>query len=709
MKNTQKGKAGLIKPNTPLQFVKGAGPRLAEILKSKKLFVVRDLVHRLPRSFQDNRSVARLEDIVPGQAVVVRAFVLRKSIIPLRGRKGHFYDILIGDGDGGKVSCKFFKIPYKKWFNELRVGETVEIRGKAALYRGRLEFHHPQIFPYDPEKQAEPEEKDLILPIYTEIEGISQYKIRNLLREIFSHTDQQEWAKEEWLPKWIKEKYHLLELTEALKGIHNPGPCHADDCLNFKTAFHKRLIFDEFFELQCYFGLKSQGWKSGRAPKIPLDTDRIPEMEQRLPFRLTSAQKKALKSIFKDLNSPHPMHRLLQGDVGCGKTAVALLAALACAKAGKQVAIMAPTEILAHQHYKNARKFLEPFGLKVEKLTGKMKAGMKRTVTAVLKSGFCDVCIGTQALIQEGIQFYNLALVIVDEQHRFGTHQRALLKSKGGEPHFLVMTATPIPRSLSLTIYGDLELSVIDEMPPGRLPVTTKRVFPKKRKEVFDFVREQALKGRQAYVVYPLVEESESLDLKNAVNQYEKLKTHYGDLRWGLLTGRMGAEEKQSVMERFVKGLIQVLVSTTVIEVGVDVPNANIMVIENAERFGLSQMHQLRGRVGRGKHKSYCIVALGERFSKEAGERAWIMQTCSDGFKIAEKDLEIRGPGEILGGRQSGLPGFKNANLVRDAKILATARQAALDLMAKDPELKENEHQKIKERFQKLSRAIRPG
>ena len=711
MTNTHKPKSpSLIKPDTPLQFVKGAGPRIADILKSKNLRTARDLVSRLPRSFQDNRSVTRIADMVNGQAVMAKAFVLKKSIIPLRGRRSNMYEIIVGDSEGGQIACKFFKIPYKKWFNELRAGETVEVRGKPSLYRGRLEFHHPQIFPARQEEESAPlEEKDLILPLYTEIEGLSQYKVRSLLREIFARMDLEEWAKEEWLPKWLKDKCQLTGLTEALKGIHQPKDYQADDCINFKTPFHKRLIFDEFFELQCYFALKNQGWKSARAPQIPADPKKIPEMERHLPFYLTQAQKKALKMIFKDLNSPHPMHRLLQGDVGCGKTAVALLAALACAQAKKQTAIMAPTEILAHQHYKNAQKFLEPFGLKVEKLTGKMKAGKKRTVSAVLKSGFCDVCIGTQALIQEGVEFYNLALVIIDEQHRFGTHQRALLKSKGAEPHFLVMTATPIPRSLSLAIYGDLELSIIDEMPPGRLPITTKRVFPKGRKEVFDFVREQALKGRQAYVVYPLVEESETLDLKNAVHQYEKLKSHYSDVRWGLLTGRMSPEEKQSIMERFLKGLIQVLVSTTVIEVGVDVANANIMVIENAERFGLSQMHQLRGRVGRGRHKSWCIVALGERFSKEASERAYIMQTCSDGFKIAEKDLEIRGPGEFLGGRQSGLPGFKNAHLIRDAKILALARGAAGDLIAKDPSLKQQDHQKIKERFQKLARAIRPG
>ena len=422
-------------------------------------------------------------------------------------------------------------------------------------------------------------------------------------------------------------------------------------------------------------------------------------MEERLPFQLTSAQRKVLEHIFQDLSQIHPMHRLIQGDVGCGKTLVALMAALVCGRAGFQTAFMVPTEILAEQHYMNALKFLEPFGLKVEKLTGRLKAGQKRTITGALKAGFCHVCIGTQALLQEEVDFHKLGLVIVDEQHRFGAHQRAVLKGKGEHPHFLVMTATPIPRTLSMVLYGDLEVSVIDELPLGRKPIITRRTFSKKRREVFDFLREHILRGRQGYVVYPLVEESETLDLKNAVDQYEKLKEEYKEFQWGLLTGRMSADEKKSVMDKFRKNEIQVLVSTTVIEVGVDVPNANVMIIEHGERFGLSQMHQLRGRVGRGAFRSYCIIVLGEHFSAESKERAYIMQKTSDGFKIAEKDLELRGPGELLGEKQSGLPGFKTAHLIRDSQILYKAKEAALDLVSVDPDLEKPEHKSFKIRF----------
>ena len=692
--------------NTPLQYVKGVGPKLAGFLKKSSLLTVQDFIHKLPRTYQDNRVISRLSDIPLDQPVIVIVDVLKKNIIPLRSKNKRMYEIILGDGFS-TVSCKFFKIPYKNWFNSLRLGDRVEIRGKAVLYRNRLEFHHPQIFPAGDENQTD--QQDIVVALYSEMDQISQNKIRSLMKEIFKHLNFSELESEEWLPQWLRHKYKLPSRLKALKGVHFPDKNKIPAYLDFKTEFQKRLIFDEFFELQFYFALKNQGWKMGQAPKIPIDKKALFEMEKTLAFSLTSAQKKVLQAVFSDLNSNKPMHRLIQGDVGCGKTVVALMSALACAKAGYQTAIMAPTEILAEQHYKNAKIFLESFGVKVGKLTGKMKTSEKKSLRELLNSGLCHVCIGTHALIQENIQFHNLAFVVVDEQHRFGAHQRALLKSKGRHPHFLVMTATPIPRTLSLALYGDLDVSVIDELPPGRIPVTTRRVFPGKRKQVFDFLRTQVKKGRQAYVVYPLVEESEKLDLKNAVDQYEKLKAYYKDLRWGLLTGRMSPEEKQSTMDRFLKGDIQVLVSTTVIEVGVDAPNANIMVIENAERFGLSQMHQLRGRVGRGGHKSYCVVVLGERFSKEASERAYIMQSTLDGFKIAEKDLEIRGPGEFLGSRQSGLPGFKIAHLIRDVDILSLAKKAAFDLVCLDPKLEKPEHQKIKHKFKELSQSVRPG
>ena len=694
--------------DTPLQYVKGVGPQLSSVFNNRDIYTVKDLLYFLPRTYQDNRRVETLKEIQVGKPSIFVADVVKKSIIPLKSKRRKMYIIVVSDGFS-QVSCKFFRIPYKDWFNSLRVGERVEVRGVASLYRSQLEFNHPQIFHAKKEQEAEPESKeDVLLPVYTEIESVSQYKIRNIIKTIFDGLEDSHKSLE-WLPEWLRKKYELLSLFESLKGLHFPNKELVDDYLNFKTEFQKRIIFDEFFESQFYFLLKKQDWEKQKAQEIPIDEKLLSELKSKLPFELTGSQETVLKEIINDLKSNHPMHRLLQGDVGSGKTIVAFLAAAACAKAGYQSALMVPTEILADQHYKNAVKFLEPFGVKVEKLTGKMKAKEKRTVSAVLNSGFCDFCIGTHALIQEGVQFKNLGFVIIDEQHRFGAHQRALLKKKGGQAHFLVMTATPIPRTLSLTVYGDLEISSIKELPKNRKAIVTRRVFHNKRLEVFNFLRDQVLKGEQAYVVYPLIEESETLDLKNAINQYEKLKEHYKELKWGLLTGKMNSEEKQEVMQKFINKEIDVLVSTTVIEVGVDVPNATVMVVEHAERFGLSQMHQLRGRVGRGSQKSYCIFVLGTQFSQEAKERAYIMETTSDGFKIAEKDLEIRGPGEFLGSRQSGLPTFKTANIIRDTDILSIAKKASKDLLAKDASLKAPEHSQTKIKFEHISNIFKPG
>ncbi|MBC6415079.1 MAG: ATP-dependent DNA helicase RecG [Bdellovibrionales bacterium] len=697
-------KKNYLKWETSLKYVKGVGPRLGEIFEKIHVRTVYDFVHRFARTYQDNRRFSSFAELVPEQPCIVQADVIKKKIIPLRARNKKIYEILISDGNQS-IPCRFFTMPYKNWFNSLRVGEKVEVRGKVTVFRNHLTFNHPQIFPATSEVIKE---EDLILPIYPEVDKVTQYKIRSIMKEIFKSLKDEE-EDLEFLPSWLIKQYGLISKFKALKGLHFPNNQRVDEYLNFQTEFQKRLIFDEFFELQMYLALKKQGWKTGEGVSISFEESFFEEIQKKIPFLLTTAQKKVLKDIFKDIQSTHPMHRLLQGDVGCGKTVVALISALICAKAGYQTAFMVPTEILAEQHYKNALSFLEPFGVKVEKLTGKMKPSKKRILRGVLQSGFCQVCIGTHALIQEDIQFYKLALVIIDEQHRFGVHQRALLKSKAFDPHFLVMTATPIPRTLSMAVYGDLDVSVIDEMPSGRSSVETHRVFPKNRKKVFDFVKKEIEKGRQAYVIYPLVEESEKLDLKNARDQYEKLKSYYKTLNWGILTGRMSPEEKQLVMEKFLEKEIQVLVSTTVVEVGVDVSNASVMVIEHAERFGLSQMHQLRGRVGRGSYKSYCFLILGERFSKESSQRAYIMQKTLDGFKIAEKDLEIRGPGEFLGSRQSGLPNFKIANMIRDREILFLAKQSAFDLISQDPRLEKEEHQKIKMKFKELSKKIKPG
>ena len=463
-----------------------------------------------------------------------------------------------------------------------------------------------------------------------------------------------------------------------------------------KSVYHRRVIFEEFFWLELYLAAKKTGVKKEGAPSFAPKLDLVEKLRKNLPFQLTGAQERAFKEVVKDLEKPHPMHRLVQGDVGSGKTLVALMASLIAVENKFQAAIMVPTEILAEQHDQNARKFLEPLGITVGLLTGSMKSSERHQTYEMLKSGMIQVVVGTHALIQEAVEFANLGLVIIDEQHRFGVHQRSQLKQKGVSPHFLVMTATPIPRTLAMTVYGDLDVSVIDELPPGRSPIQTRVTYESKRPQVIKFLGDQLAKGRQAYVVYPLVEESEKIDLKNAVTECERLKAELPDRQIGLLHGKMKPEEKDEVMSKFRKGEYHVLVSTTVIEVGVDVPNANLMIIEHAERFGLSQLHQLRGRVGRGQHKSFCVLVLGHAVSEESRTRCEIMESTTDGFKIAEEDLKIRGPGEFLGARQSGLAGFKMANLVRDVKILQEARDAAFEVLEKDPELDRGEHSNLR-------------
>ena len=695
------GKSSHLDWDTSLQYVKGIGPKLSEILRKDQLYTVEDFFLKLPRSYQDNRYVKDFDNIAPDQNIVVVARIVKKTQIPLRsGRK--FYEVLITDGSEF-LSCKFFRTPYKGWFSSLKINSLVEVRGRVSSYKNKMEFSHPQMFPY--EKQEENQETDVLLPIYTDINKLSQNKIRKIM-EIISENIKD---KSDWMPKWIKEKYKLMDNFESLKKIHFPESQLVESYLNYKTQAQKRFIFNEFFELQFMLFFKRKFDFQHKRAKILVDSQLLKKLYSRLAFELTEDQKQSLEDIFSDLKTGKPMYRMLQGDVGCGKTLVALATSLVCAQKSGQVAFMVPTEILAEQHYAQARKLLEPLGINVHKLTSKMKSSEKQQTLKQIKSGECQICIGTQALIQKGVEFNNLSLVITDEQHRFGAHQRALLTWKGDRPHFLIMTATPIPRTLSLALYGDLDISIIKEFPKGRGQLITKATSYKKRKQVFDFLSEEVKKGRQAYIVYPLIEESESLDLQDATYQYQILSQSYPSIRFAILTGKTKPEEKQKIMQEFRENKINALVSTTVVEVGLDVPNATIMVIENAERFGLSQMHQLRGRVGRGQHKSYCVIVLGPHAQDLAKQRARFMQACKDGFQIAEKDLELRGAGDLLGNRQSGFSHFKMASLIRDVAILAEAKEAVQNLIKKDPFLKNKEHAFLKNKFKTLYHNISPA
>ena len=518
------------------------------------------------------------------------------------------------------------------------------------------------------------------VPVYRKLGDIRPKQLRELLHRVLA--DLSDDAIKENLPDDLRQRQKLIGRAAALRQIHfPPADASLDEYERALSPAHRRLIFEELFWLSLALSVKrGQRTRESKAGTIKIDEAIKRRIASVLPFKLTEAQRKVVKEIFRDMKSDAPMNRLLQGDVGSGKTIVALISMLTAMENGYQTALMAPTEILAEQHARNIKRILAKSPYRIELLIGSLKTGEKRGLHSAIAAGEVHACIGTHALIQENVSFKNFGLAVIDEQHRFGVMQRAALRARGLNPDVLVMTATPIPRSLAMTVYGDLDVSIIDEMPPGRTPIVTK-VFADNaddRKNVKKLLTQELRAGRQVYVVYPLVEESEKLDLRDATRRYEYLRDQvFPKFSVGLLHGRMKPEEKEKVMGGFISGEIQILVSTTVIEVGVDVPNASVMVIEHAERFGLSQLHQLRGRVGRGAEQSYCVLLASDKQTEVARERLGIMEETDDGFRIAEKDLEIRGPGEIMGTRQAGLPEFRIANLVRDLDILQAARKEA--------------------------------
>ena len=678
-----------LRLDTQIMYLKGVGPKLGDLFARKGLKTLRDLFEFYPRAYEDQRAARNIASLKVNDIVSIKATVVAVHSVNMGRSTRKMYDVVVKDASG-QIHCKYFRVPYKGYFERFKPFTEVRVVGKVIEYRGRLEFHHPDIRDVEPDEETQ----DALIPLYTEIEGLATSKIMKLVRQAFAQIE--EWPQEA-LPKWMLEKYNLKPRKEALKEMHYPDPTKASEYAEFKTASQRRIIFEEFFRLELWLASRKTGFQKAAAPKILNAGKKLAELEKNLPFQMTGAQKRVFGEIKTDLERGHPMHRLVQGDVGSGKTLVSFMAALYAMESGYQACLMAPTEILAEQHFKNAKKVLEPLGVRLALLVGKSKASERKQVLSALQAGEVDLIIGTHALIEDEVQFANLGLVIIDEQHRFGVEQRGVLKNKGNSPHFLVMTATPIPRTLAMTVYGDLDVSIIDEMPPGRSPIQTRAIFDSKRPQALQFMLDQLKKGRQAYFVYPLVEESEKIDLKNAVSEYEKLQQQFPQVKFGLLHGKMKPDEKDQVMEQFRRHEIQVLVSTTVIEVGVDVPNANIMIIEHAERFGLSQLHQLRGRVGRGEHKSFCILIMGYAVSEEGKQRTEMMEKTSDGFKIAEFDLEMRGPGEFMGTRQSGLAGFKLANLIRDMQILQDAREAAFEVLRKDPKLSFMDHQGLRE------------
>jgi len=672
---------------TPLRSVGWrVNPRLLGTLYRRRIQRVGDVLFLLPRCYEDRRKISKIAQLPVGERSVTVATVKSAGEFVVRGRQRRFRAIL-ADESGSMAAVYFHTGPWLK--GRFPVGKRLVVSGEVRASPSGWEMAHPEVEPAD-DLDSSAIHFNRLVPIYSGLERHEQRSFRELAHKI---AEQFASDLEEPLPPALRGKLGLLDLPDAIRHLHFPPSNENLTLLNRQLSpAHRRLAFDELFFLQLGILLRRQGIKTQPGIAFKVTADVFDKARSALPFVLTSAQARVAREISADMARPEPMNRLLQGDVGSGKTAVASLAAAIALLDGHQVALMAPTEILAEQHHRTLGQMLGKLGFEVALVTGGATGKHRRDVREAIANGRAQVAVGTHALIQEGVEFQKLGLAIIDEQHRFGVIQRHALMTKGARPDVLVMTATPIPRTLAMTLYGDLEVSVIDELPPGRTAVETKVFIEKQRTKAYAAMAQELAKGRQCYVVYPLVEESEKVDLSDATRGAKRLREAFIEFKVGLLHGRLKAEEKESVMADFRAGRIQILVCTTVVEVGVDVPNASVMVIEAAERFGLSQLHQLRGRVGRGAAKSYCLLIAGYARSKEASDRLSIMERSHDGFVIAEKDLELRGPGEFLGTRQSGLPELAVANLVRDGALLATAREEARAILAADPRLSSPEH-----------------
>jgi len=702
----------MLEPSTPVQYVKGIGPRLAEILAAKGIATVDDLLHYLPFRYEDRLNPRSVAELRAGEMATVIAEVRNSGLF--RTRRMPIFQLTVGQGRT-KLKCIWFNAAYLQ--DRFQAGQMVALYGKVEEDRdGELQIVQPQfeiLGDINEEGGADEAEKKAavsleigrIVPIY---ESTGQGKLtprwfRRIIRWTLENLNPN---LPDPIPAAVRAHMSLVAPRDAWWKVHWPDAGESfSDLQSSRTAAHIRLIFDELFFIELGLELKRREQKAQTGIVFRLDGGVREAIKKILPFHPTAAQKRVLKEIATDMQTPSPMRRLLQGDVGSGKTIVAFQAAIIAIENGYQVALMAPTEILAQQHYFSARQILELAGYRIVLLTGSLEQDRKRDVRRHIAQGNAQLVIGTHALIQDRVEFENLGLVVVDEQHRFGVMQRLKLMRKsddrGGtgvspvpraagqpgedarrstdcEPDVLVMTATPIPRTLALTLYGDLDVSVLDELPPGRTPVVTRSLPDERAPEVWDFVRKHIGAGHQAYVVYPVIEENEERELKAAQQMHRQLREKiFPNLHVGLLHGRLDADEKEHVMREFQQGKIEILVATTVIEVGVDVPNATVMVIEHADRFGLAQLHQLRGRIGRGAAKSYCVLMRGAKVSEEGERRLDAMVRSNDGFQIAELDLELRGPGEFFGTKQAGIPSFRVANIIRDRQLLEAAKREA--------------------------------
>lgn len=684
-------KAKLSQLATSIKNVKGIGAKLAEVFKKKGLETVEDVLYWLPIRYEDRRHIKKISLLQIGTKEVASGEIMALGEVFYGRRK--VFEMAIGDGSGYlRLKWFHYRLPLmKKRYN---TGQKLVVYGEIGMFNGQKEIIHPDVEMFEKGEEAESINFNAIVPIYSQIGNMHQKTIRKIMQNVVDEFVSDAVGS---VPSSILKRYGFLELSAAMAEVHKPT--ETPNSSNSSSWLpRKSLVFDELFCLEMGLALKKRntGKESGIA--FNADSALVENFRNMLPFKLTAAQERVLAEIKKDMAESHPMSRLIQGDVSCGKTVVAFIACLIAVENNYQSAIMAPTEILAEQHHLNIHKYAEGLGIKTALLTGSLAKSEKKAILNDIKNGEINLVIGTHALIQGDVEFKRLGLVIVDEQHRFGVIQRAQLKNKGINPDILVMTATPIPRTLAMTVFGDLDVSIIDELPPGRRLVKTKVFRERDRPQIYKLIRDELAKGRQSYIVYPLIEESEELDLRDATKMAEHLqKDIFPEYKIGLLHGKMKSEEKEVIMKTFKVQKTNILVSTTVIEVGIDVPNATVMVIEHAERFGLSQLHQLRGRVGRGGHDSHCILLAGKVGSLDTYQRLKVMEDTNDGFKIAEEDLKLRGPGDFLGTRQSGLPDFRVANLLTDASILQKAQDESFNIIKNDPDLSMPEHAVLKE------------
>lgn len=670
------------------QFLRGVGPRRSEQLKKLGIATVEDLLYHLPFRYEDRRALSTIRNLRVGEVASVIGEIAHLAERHVGRSQRRILEGALRDETGLLALTWFHQISYFR--SRYQVGQRVLVHGKVeGSPMGEKRIVHPEI-------ELSPDlEGQGILPVYNKPTTMTVGVMRKVVQEAAT-----EWAERlpSVLPDAVVQAARITDLRHAMQWLHAPGRDADVEALNAtRSAAHRSLVFDELFFLQLGMALRRRSVEIESGLALPERGTLTSRLRELLPFRLTGAQERVIREILADMATPHPLHRLVQGDVGSGKTIVALFAALVAIENGYQAAFMAPTELLAEQHFGTINRFTDTLGVTTVLLTSQLTRAQRRKVYEQIAGGEVQLAVGTHALIQEGVQFKAIGLGVIDEQHRFGVLQRAALKRLGGTPDILLMTATPIPRTLAMAVYGDLDISVLDELPPGRQPVRTLLRHEGERAKVYDLVKRELDRGRQGYVVYPLVESSELMELRDATTMARELaRAVFADYRVGLVHGKMKAAEKDAVMRRFKAGDVQLLVSTTVIEVGIDVPNATIMVVEHAERFGLAQLHQLRGRVGRGDDAALCVLITPFHRGDDTYRRLDAMASTTDGFKIAEIDLELRGPGEMLGTRQSGLPDFRVANLIRDQSILGEARQAADTWLQSDPKLERPESQALR-------------